>query len=352
MKTEKPGDINTMKTMKTTKTKTMKTMRGSIGAASCFPSPKRAPLGLAPLVALLCGSGAWAQAQNGVTLYGNIDVGVTHSNSAANKGLGSLTAVGSTWGAPRIGLRGTEDLGGGLNAKFMLEHRFNADTGAPLDPVKFWHHSWVELESKTAGAVRLGRDFTPVERALLKVDLTGQAFYFPALFTGTTVRNDNLVQYWSPVVGGLQAIVAAAPSEGASSGRLRSGALTGTYGQLGFAAGYQKSQKATGDQTEQVIGASYDTGTFGISATVGNIDPPGAGKLKGFNLMGKYKTGQHTMYASILREKPPMGNATTGLGLAYTYALSKRTFLYGAYSHQITPGSNPQRLSFGTRVFF
>lgn len=333
--------------------KTLKTLKGGIGAASWLPSPKRATLWLAPLVALMCTSGAWAQAQSGVTLYGNIDVGVTRSNSAANKGLGSSTAVGWTWGAPRLGLRGAEDLGGGLNAKFALEHRFNADTGAPLDPAKFWNAwSWVELESKTAGAVRLGRDFTPVERALLKVDLTGQAFYFPALFTGTTVRNDNLVQYWSPAVGGLQAIVAAAPSEGASSGRLRAGALTGSYGPFGFAAGYQKSQKATGDQTEQVIGGSYDTGTFGISATVGNIDPPGAGELKGFNLMGKYKTGQHTMYASILREKPPAGNVTTGIGFTHIYALSKRTFLYGAYSHQITPGSNPQRLSFGTRVFF
>lgn len=72
-----------------------------------------------------------AQAQSSVTIFGSIDGGVrnlTNSNAAGQSKL-SMGSIG-TYGADRIGFRGVEDLGGGLNAHYHLETGFNAGTGA------------------------------------------------------------------------------------------------------------------------------------------------------------------------------------------------------------------------------
>src|ERR1700731_4789963 len=68
-----------------------------------------------------------AYAQSTVTLYGIIDTGITYVN---NTGKGAVVAMqsgveqGSRWG-----LKGSEDLGGGLKTVFQLENGFNVNTG-------------------------------------------------------------------------------------------------------------------------------------------------------------------------------------------------------------------------------
>ncbi|WP_194383099.1 porin, partial [Escherichia coli] len=64
-----------------------------------------------------------AHAQSSVTLYGVIDTSITYVNHAQGKDnawmLGNSSAgnlAGSRWG-----VKGTEDLGGGLKALFQLE---------------------------------------------------------------------------------------------------------------------------------------------------------------------------------------------------------------------------------------
>ena len=68
-----------------------------------------------------------AQTAN-VTLYGVVDVGVQHVTGV--KG-GSVTQVASgIMEGSRWGLRGTEDMGNGYKTMFVLESRFEGDTGA------------------------------------------------------------------------------------------------------------------------------------------------------------------------------------------------------------------------------
>jgi len=72
-------------------------------------------------------SAAWAQTSN-VTLYGIVDAGVTYTSGVRG---GSVTQVVSgIMDGSRLGVRGTEDLGGGFIAGFTLENRLEADTGA------------------------------------------------------------------------------------------------------------------------------------------------------------------------------------------------------------------------------
>src|SRR5258708_29680962 len=90
------------------------------------------PRGLSTLSLALFGAAGVAHAQNSVTLYGTIDTSITYVHNATAAGK-NLWAIGNTSGGDlsgsRWGLKGQEDLGGGLKALFLLENGFNPATG-------------------------------------------------------------------------------------------------------------------------------------------------------------------------------------------------------------------------------
>jgi predicted porin len=120
---------------------------------------------------------ACANAQSNVTLYGLIDSGFNYTNNVQTartaSGLqgghqfamiegGSAGLQGSRWG-----LRGTEDLGGGLKALFVLESGFYSNNGAlNQGGAEFGRQAYVGM-SHTLGTVTIGRQYDPV------VDLYG-----------------------------------------------------------------------------------------------------------------------------------------------------------------------------------
>ena len=68
-----------------------------------------------------------AQAQNSVTLYGVIDESISFTHNDGGKNTVQMLAgnlQGNRWG-----LKGSEDLGGGLKAVFQLENGFNLSNG-------------------------------------------------------------------------------------------------------------------------------------------------------------------------------------------------------------------------------
>jgi predicted porin len=81
-------------------------------------------------LALISAAGA-AHAQSSVTLYGIIDTSITYVNHAVgNKNLWSVSNTNSgDLSGTRWGLKGKEDLGGGLAAIFQLENGFDPGNG-------------------------------------------------------------------------------------------------------------------------------------------------------------------------------------------------------------------------------
>src|ERR1700761_4365986 len=75
------------------------------------------------LAALPCA----ARAQSSVTLYGVIDAGVTYVSNAG--GAHQVKFDDGVSYANRWGIKGTEDLGGGLKAVFALESGFHLGNG-------------------------------------------------------------------------------------------------------------------------------------------------------------------------------------------------------------------------------
>ncbi|KIG08189.1 porin [Caballeronia concitans] len=120
---------------------------------------------LLALAALGVFAGA-AHAQSSVTLYGIIDAGFAYTNNTGGQH-NYFTSAGNLQGS-RWGLRGAEDLGGGLKAVFVLENGFNPYTGQLGQGGDFFgRQAYVGLSSAQFGTVTLGRQYDSV------VDYTG-----------------------------------------------------------------------------------------------------------------------------------------------------------------------------------
>lgn len=71
-----------------------------------------------------------AQAQSSVTVYGSIDAGVRYTNNRNAAGDSRIELGSGVFNSNRLGFKGVEDLGGGMNARFNLELGFDSTTGA------------------------------------------------------------------------------------------------------------------------------------------------------------------------------------------------------------------------------
>ncbi|MFZ4285561.1 porin [Variovorax sp. HJSM1_2] len=142
---------------------------------------------------------AHAQTASGVTMYGIVDVGVEHLNHVASTGGGSITRMPSTTSLlpSRWGLRGSEDLGGGLKANFTLEAGIAPDQGTSNQGGRaMGRQSWVGM-SGNWGAVSLGRQYSMLFWSMLDADLIGPAVYGLGSLDAyiPNARVDNSVAY-------------------------------------------------------------------------------------------------------------------------------------------------------------
>ena len=111
----------------------------------------------ATLLALACCS---AQAQSNVTVYGVVDAGLVFERGAPT-GNTSNVSSGVASGS-RLGFKGTEDLGNGLSAGFVVESGFGIDTGASgQGGLTFGRQTFVSLSSNTLGTISAGRQYSP-----------------------------------------------------------------------------------------------------------------------------------------------------------------------------------------------
>ena len=232
---------------------------------------------------------AGANAQSSVTLFGVADLGILSARASGVAGVNSVITDGNT--STRFGLRGTEDLGGGLKAQFWIEGAVSMDTGASgttsVDNIAssanglFARRSTLGLQGNF-GEVRMGRDYTPTFNNLTTavhpfgtngVGNAGQLFY-PVAAGGTTprthVRASNSIAYLTPNLGGFSAHVmwanaGAAAAAGTDNGRYVGARLAYRAKDFTVSAATGKTEYATGDYTQSNIGATYRMGPARLS---------------------------------------------------------------------------------------
>lgn len=296
-------------------------------------------------VATLLGASAFAaSAQSTVTVYGVVDMYLQYG-----KGSSTQTQIqsGGVSGS-RLGFKGTEDLGDGLKAVFLLESGINADTGSyGQGGLAFGRQAYVGLNSATLGAVTLGRQYVPHYNLVDSFDPfgTGAGSAAESGVVSISSRANNSVVYQSPTLAGFSGAAMVSLSENTttpkSNGNLYS--ISGQYANGPFSAGlaWRESKRATNslvDSKYLLATAAYD---FGVLKLTG-----GAQTVR--NLNGAETADRSEAFAGIL---VPVGNDTVSAGfgasktkdtdggsaqqwtLGYAHPLSKRTKVYAFLTH-------------------
>ncbi|MDR5835884.1 porin [Caballeronia sp. LZ034LL] len=208
---------------------------------------------------------ASAQAQSSVVLYGLIDAGLSYANNVAKGGSqGALfqTTSGQINGS-RFGLRGTEDLGGGLHVIFVLENGFNLQNGKLGQDNRFFgRQAFVGLDAKRLGTVTVGRQYDFVTDFV--EPLTGVATTFGDASFAHPFDNDNLdhsirmnnaIKYTSDDYFGLKLGGLYAFSNSPSFANNRAYSVGGTYTHGSFNAAAAYLQENGSNSTTNASGA-------------------------------------------------------------------------------------------------
>lgn len=306
-----------------------------------------------------------ASAQSSVTVYGRIDQAITKGNGGtafnqAANGTSKAWQVKQSSGS-RLGFRGNEDLGGGLSAQFLIEHRFSPDTGAA--DATFWAGgSYVQLTHAAAGSVYLGRWYTPAFWVAVKTDpfgwdgvaQVGSKAWAGYLTPGNGVRTSNTVGYKTPNWGGFTANLAVGLGEGAAgAGRTDGLNVEFTSGPIYAGVAYEKVNGGAATTATSVNGDGASLINVGFAYNFGFIRPI---VYFGQSKLGVNNSGTNTYWHLALtapagpgvikaaygvldpETTSALGSQTAGLeqtkaSIGYDYFLSKRTRIYADYSH-------------------
>ena len=285
------------------------------------------------------GASCTALAQSSVTIYGVADAGLVVDKNAAGDRL-TRVASGVASGS-RLGFKGKEDLGGGLAATFVLESGFNIDTGTSGQGNRlFGRQAYVGLTG-SAGAITLGRQYTPYYLALRDVadpfviGLAGTASNLMA----TNYRVDNMVQYSTPTYSRLSAELAYGFGEVAgdnAKNRSMGGAVHYIDGPLNVTLTHHRMEDLQAKQTRNTLLATrYDFGV--LQGNFGYADNRAIDESKSNDILVGFSApfGATKLVASYIRhnDKSNANRDAQQWAIGAFYALSKRSDLYTGYGH-------------------
>jgi len=351
-------------------------------------------------LAVLAASGA-SMAQSTVTLYGLADIGVGSYKSNASIATGSDVVRSFTqtrmdaggYNGSRFGMKGSEDLGGGLSAIFNFEAGFNLDTGTSGQGALFGRRANVGIASASFGKVELGRnsssyDDVAADHAMMlgnpydpsntnnsiaalnvaSISATKAATALvtrdaPSTWIGYQTRFNNSVKYTSNVYSGFSGSVMYAMGEDKTSATTTPDSTSSTalyvkynQGPLLASFGYQTESaggtlaSTNGNTTtakpaleNTLVSVAYDFGMaklgvgfntakykdVTITSTAGNAKDPSQNE---YDVSVAMPFGATTVRAAYAVSQGDTFGKASGYGLSAEYAMSKRTFLYTGYN--------------------
>ncbi|MBI0329390.1 porin [Burkholderia plantarii] len=337
-----------------------------------------------------------AHAQSSVTLYGVVDAGVAYTNN--QKGASNLQQTSGKLSGSRWGLKGVEDLGGGLSAVFTLENGFRTNDGTlGQGGREFGRQAFVGLARAGLGTLSFGRQYEPLSD--LVAQYAGPGFWSPATHVGDndnlnqTFRINNAVKFRSDTLAGftVDALYAfsnqAGTGGGTGFGNNRAWGIAATYanGPLSLGGGYLVlnhpnsagnpggaiggASPTGGDdysgaffygldggvtrQRVAVAGANYTAGAaivgFAWSHTQLDYVDGSSRKLNNYDVNARYRLTPAATLVGIYAFTDGRASGLPGAGgtrkprwhqftLGLDYALSKRTELYLSGVYQLAAG--------------
>lgn len=302
------------------------------------------------LAAMATLAGTSAMAQSSVTIYGRLNESIERQKD------GDTSVYRLQDNSSRIGFKGTEDLGGGLKAFFLIESGFGADTGRADGRGMWARESNVGLEG-SFGKVRLG-NMGPTAAYFATADYismhnhdtgtSSDAFYYGAGANDFVLR--NAIAYTSPNISGFTGEVQLGLKETNAANTKNTMVLAGNYvgGPLHLGIAYVNAPDdtvvtKTGKDTQFGLRGLYEMGpiTVGAYYITDKLDD-GAGteaKRAIYRFSAMYAFGPNELHANLgVAGKVKINGASqdnTGakqFTLGYNYNLSKRTKVYAFYT--------------------
>lgn len=236
--------------------------------------------------ALLAGFAGVAQAETSVTLYGIIDTGIGYNKldipgTATTAGyehsrVGMINGVqsGSRWG-----LRGSEDLGGGLRAVFNLESGFDSGNGNSAQGGRlFGRQATVGLASDSWGQLEFGRQTNVASKYFASIDPFGAGFAQAnagmSLSAANTNRYDNMVLYQTPSFSGFQLGVGYSFSNDDTRNGTTEYAVDPVTGDVVGTVVGDRTNFATADNVRAITaGVRYANGPLQVALTFDQLNP-------------------------------------------------------------------------------
>lgn len=308
-----------------------------------------------------------AQAQSSVSLYGILDLGVANASGATAGG--SVALISGALSTSRWGVKGSEDLGGGLNAGFTLESEIAAGTGVAGGTAAnnsssgittggslFHRGAFVSLSQNGLGSLTMGR--------MNRIEYDSVAAF--DAFGGNNFGGTTRAGY---LQGGVAPTSAA--SNAAQDARMNNAVKLQTASFNGLTLSGQVALGGQAGDTQKwssyAVGANYKTGALAldVTKTEDNLGSSGVKSHQNATYAGSYDFGVAKVLAGHLESKrvtsgvkaqvdylgvivPVNGSlnvlanymhiknqgATSGaitdtVAVGATYALSKRTTAYG-----------------------
>jgi predicted porin len=297
------------------------------------PAMKKTLIALAALAA----AGA-SFAQSSVTLYGVADaaVGKIDKNPPAGAKFLGLTndkfqAIASSTlnnGNSRFGLKGVEDLGGGLKAGFNFEAGVDLGNGATDATGTFQRAANMSLMGGF-GELRGGRTLTTSFYSVASWELTGMANYSVVAkqfgFAGPGPRDNGVVMYNSPNFSGFSFSASTILKGNLPTGSKYDLAATYANGPIVASFAYNKVQNG---QKGYALGGKYNFGPAAVAASIQKSDNSGTILAKGYTLGVSGNVGAVGLTFDYARDSQFKDSDYV---LEAKYPLSKRTFAYAVY---------------------
>ena len=307
-----------------------------------------------------------ASAQSSVTLYGRVDLSINKPTGSANKNI-------SNGSGSRFGVRGVEDLGGGMSAFFNIEHRYSADTGAMTDAARMWGGRSIVGLQGGFGKITLGREYTT---AFLGSQLISDPWGWDTVVSGTPsgglnqsitgvgiarVRNDSSLTYNFAASGFSFGAQIAEATDTINNFQKKPFNFSVGYaaGPVALHLGYEKTgQVAAAAAKVMTFGGTFNLGAVKLGALIGKGTSSANASHKSYLLTAVAPMGQGEFRASYgsLTADPAGAAAKTdvakGFAVGYHYALSKRTTLYTDFLRNTALAANKTGYDFGIKHNF
>ncbi len=301
-------------------------------------------------------------AQTQVSLYGQADLFLERANTGNGQHLNRVSSGGSS--VSRWGLRGSEDLGGGLKARYRLESGLNLDDGTQQNNAAF--SRWVHLGiTGPFGAIDAGRMWSPTFVVGLKADVLARnrTSLITNMFKGATDSKgvaaglpgflSNSLRYTSPKFAGIHAEAMATFGEATNSSgngggfniQYDKGPLYLGYGFQSLKTGSAATPVAQPDTLQtHMLGAVYKWKPITLYGTANFNRSSAQNSRSSTNYQASVSwnvAGPHTVLAQWARGKTAHSDVSAqGWQLGYDFALSKRTELYARYARVSNRGGS------------